>query len=273
VDDDAGGVDAAGPPEIACPWTGAFGFSVPERIDASDIGSGVGNPALSADYLTLYFAGGGNIWATLRPSRDEPFSEAIEAQGLSEMDVQERKFTPARDQLSGFLSVDLGDGTDVWEVGRPDGTSAWTRTRLATEISSPAHDFDVFLEPDELRLYLAPSTGLEQSLVVAVRGSRDVRFTPPVTIPVTVGLDNDPSVTADGRVLVFSSDRPEGPGSRNLWYSRRDDPDQPFEAVTLVPELNAAGGTSEPMVSADGCELFFGSDGVRPLLVARYEAR
>lgn len=68
-----------------------------------------------------------------------------------------------------------------------------------------------------------------------------------------------PCLSPDGRRLYFVSDRPDGYGGSDLYYSNRrgafwDDP------VNLGPEINTKGNESYPFMNEAG-ELFFSSDG------------
>ena len=67
-------------------------------------------------------------------------------------------------------------------------------------------------------------------------------------------------VTADGRYLYFSSDRPGGLGGQDLWVSERTDDDW-GEPVNLGPPINTATNEARPFVSADGQELWFDAPG------------
>jgi len=72
--------------------------------------------------------------------------------------------------------------------------------------------------------------------------------------------EDGPSLSADARTLVFSSNRPGGRGGRDIWMCTRDSADQPWgPAVNLGPTVNSLAGDHEPAISADGLTLMFQS--------------
>ena len=72
--------------------------------------------------------------------------------------------------------------------------------------------------------------------------------------------DADPTLTADERVLVFSSNRNGGAGGTDLWYSVRAERDRPFSTPVLVPNVNSTTNDGDPHLSEDGCRLYLASD-------------
>lgn len=69
-----------------------------------------------------------------------------------------------------------------------------------------------------------------------------------------------PALSADGRTLIFASDRPGGYGGMDLYRVDRQG-EQWGLPVNLGPEINSAGNELFPAVSADGF-LFYASDGL-----------
>jgi hypothetical protein len=64
----------------------------------------------------------------------------------------------------------------------------------------------------------------------------------------------------DGLELYFSESRSGGFGSRDIWITRRETLDSPWqEPVNLGPNVNSPGNEVEPSISGDGLELYFGS--------------
>jgi Tol biopolymer transport system component len=125
--------------------------------------------------------------------------------------------------------------------------------------------FDPFLTKDGLRLYLAPIlTGAPQQITVTTRTGIDQNF--PASVPVPVinsvnGSESDPAVSPDDRIIVFSSHRPAGVGlgASNLWYATRQNPTADFGTPELIPTVNSDEDDGDPMLTADGCELYFSS--------------
>jgi len=73
--------------------------------------------------------------------------------------------------------------------------------------------------------------------------------------------DNNSSITADGLWLYFSSNRPGGQGEWDIWMSTRKTTEDDWGTpVNPGPPVNSAGGEFTSCISADGRELYFGSN-------------
>lgn len=70
---------------------------------------------------------------------------------------------------------------------------------------------------------------------------------------------SDPSISADGTRLFFTSDRAGGHGRTDLWMSRLVDGEW-AAPMNLGPTVNTPAGESEPAISPDGQTLYFTSD-------------
>ncbi|MCC5936741.1 MAG: OmpA family protein [Lunatimonas sp.] len=73
--------------------------------------------------------------------------------------------------------------------------------------------------------------------------------------------DSQPSLSADGRVLFFSSNRREGFGGNDIWYSERLDDGSWGVAKNLGPKVNTERDEVSPYIFFNNEVLFFASDG------------
>jgi outer membrane protein OmpA-like peptidoglycan-associated protein/tetratricopeptide (TPR) repeat protein len=73
--------------------------------------------------------------------------------------------------------------------------------------------------------------------------------------------DSQPSLSADGRLLFFSSDRRGGLGGNDLWYATRRADGTWSEAVNLGAPINTAKDEISPFLFFNNEILFFASDG------------
>lgn len=90
------------------------------------------------------------------------------------------------------------------------------------------------------------------------------RWTVPANLgrPVnTPGNEKQPSVSADGRVLYFVSDRAGGKGGYDIWISRRNDNGTWQEAVNAGDSINSEGDEQSPFIHPDNHTLYFSSTG------------
>ncbi len=77
----------------------------------------------------------------------------------------------------------------------------------------------------------------------------------------TRDYESQPSVSADGQLLFFSSKRPGGQGGADLYVSGRLPNGRWSDPVNLGPKINTPGNDQYPFWASDGKTLFFTSDG------------
>lgn len=73
--------------------------------------------------------------------------------------------------------------------------------------------------------------------------------------------DTQPSLTADGKTLYFSSSRPGGSGGLDIWVSKMDESGKWQRAENLGKTINTAGNEESPFIHANGRYLYFSSNG------------
>ncbi|MFD2037330.1 OmpA family protein [Belliella marina] len=73
--------------------------------------------------------------------------------------------------------------------------------------------------------------------------------------------DSQPSLSADGRILFFSSNRRGGFGGKDIWYSLRMENGTWSEAKNLGSKVNTAKDEVSPFIYFNNEILFFASDG------------
>lgn len=91
----------------------------------------------------------------------------------------------------------------------------------------------------------------------------DGRWSKPVNLgePVnTVYSEKHPAISADGRTLYFTSNRPGGKGDFDLWMSERTG-DSWSKPVNMGDSINTAGTEQSPFIHPDQKSLYFSSDG------------
>jgi hypothetical protein len=138
---------------------------------------------------------------------------------------------------------------------------------LGATINSAADDSDPTLSPDELSLYFTsnrPGGHGQYDLWVATRPALDAPFGAPVNLGAAINsaADDDLAlVSADGRTLLFSSNRTGGLGDVDIWMSTRTNAAAPWEPATHLPAPmnSSSSGTFPVALSRDGLLLFFKS--------------
>jgi len=77
----------------------------------------------------------------------------------------------------------------------------------------------------------------------------------------TTAWESTPSISADGNVLYFSSNRPGGFGGKDIWYSRMKADGTWGIPVNMGKTINTEGNEMSPFIHFDGKTLYFASDG------------
>lgn len=73
--------------------------------------------------------------------------------------------------------------------------------------------------------------------------------------------DSQPSVTADGKTLYFTSARNDSYGVTDIWMTQYQNDSAWKEPVNLGPVINTSRREMSPFITADNSTLFFASDG------------
>jgi Tol biopolymer transport system component len=254
-------------------------LSAPQQLAAL---SSLGNdrdPWISADGRRLYFArdpglhGKGDIYLATRASPADQFASAGAVDNLDTPDDEGRASLTADETILVFSGNHGTTGArfQLFVSKRTDtvlalpSPSVPDQALVASVNTSTDSYFDPFLTTDGLTLYLAPLiTGAPQQITVTTRTGTDQNFpasTPVPVINIANGGDADPAVSRDDRIIVFSSHRPAGAGlgATNLWYATRQSSTLEFSPPKLIPDVNGDKDDGDPMLSDDGCELYFAS--------------
>lgn len=131
------------------------------------------------------------------------------------------------------------------------GRSGWSEpVNLGPSVNSAANEMNAALSPDELSLYFVSTRAGGfggADIWVARRASVASPWGNAVNLGATVnttGLEAAPAVSIDGHLLFFSSDRPGGQGSNDIYVARRADSNDDFgwePAVSLGTDVNTPG--------------------------------
>lgn len=237
-----------------------------------------GGPAISPDGLTLYFTseraggiGGGDLWVTKRAKLTEAFG-APENLGAS-INSSANEFAPgiSADGLSIYFDSDRVGGLgsfDIWVATRATTTIAFNIPRnLGAAVNSNVSDGLPHISADGLSLYFcsrrAGGFG-DMDLWFSTRKATNQPFAPAENLGPTINsayYDGEPSISFDGLILFFSSDRPGGFGNRDIWVATRPSRTAPFgEPSNLGAIVNSPAHDVRPNISTDEAVLFFMSD-------------
>ena len=136
---------------------------------------------------------------------------------------------------------------------------------LGSIVNSKGGEWDPCISADGLELYFhsdqlgGPSDG---GVAVGV-STRQTTDSERWSTPVNAGLYSagTPSISADGRTLFFSSNRPGGSGNLDLWMTTRETPKDDWGTPkNLGSNVNSSSDENAPCISSDGLELYFTSN-------------
>ena len=73
--------------------------------------------------------------------------------------------------------------------------------------------------------------------------------------------DSQPSISSNGRLLYFASNRPGGLGKNDIWISYRQDNGTWIKPINAGKPINTSDNDQAPFIHADGLTLYFMSNG------------
>jgi|GEM_PF-6455167 len=148
------------------------------------------------------------------------------------------------------------------------GTWQWTKPKnLGSKINTQGQDRAPFISADELTLLYASTRAGGQGdmdLWITTRQSVSDAWEDPENLGAKINSDtwdSQPSMTADGLILVFESRRQGGIGDADIYMSTRKSASHPWEkAIHLGETINSTAGEWEPAISYDGLTLSYYAD-------------
>lgn len=255
-------------------FDGSLRFSLPQELTTLSSNSNERDPWISEDGLRMYFAsnraGTNDIYLASRASVMQSFDAPTLLANLRTTDHQEDRASLTADEKMLVLASDRGTGgkADIYLITRNATTDVFGTPlldHLGNVNSGGVANYDPFLTADGLKLYFSPDPqgAARQQIAFTTRTDVNGDFAAPVGVP---GINNaggavnaDPAVSLDERIIVFSSDRAGGLGQLDLWYATRQSSTQPFSAPVRMPDVNSSTDDGDPMIGADGCDLYFAS--------------
>ncbi|MDT7831798.1 ankyrin repeat domain-containing protein [Flavobacteriaceae bacterium S356] len=150
---------------------------------------------------------------------------------------------------------------DMWMLKRK--ASTWGKPiHLGTSINnSEHHDWFPTLSNDGTLFY---STGPNRTSNIVLSQSKNGTYQKPIDLGPNVNSesrDYDPAIAPDKSFLIFSSNRPGGFGSVDLYISFKDKNGHWTKAQNMGPLINTKTIEFAPRLSPDGAYLFFNREG------------
>jgi len=159
---------------------------------------------------------------------------------------------PGRDQPN--------EDYDFWMAGR-EGDTWGDPIHLGGEINSPSHDFYPMMSAGGAIYFSSQREGpgtnnIYRSELVDGKYTRAVKLGGAVN---TEHREFDPYISPDESLLIFTSNRPQGLGSGDLYISFKDKSGEWTPARNMGDRINSSGPEFCAQISPDGKYLFFTS--------------
>ena len=163
---------------------------------------------------------------------------------------------------------------DLYRARRETPDGEWTIVEnMGPKINSPHLDSGPSITSDgktlvfhSERLFNGAKDGIQthRDLFYTQRPSLDAPFGKVQTVPgkevITDYADTAALITDEGMTMYFSSNRPGGNGSKDIYVATREDPNGPFTKVkNMGTNVNSKWVDSNPAITEDGLTLFFHS--------------
>ena len=201
-------------------------------------------PALTRDGHWLLFAsnrsgglGGLDVWASYRENTHDDFGweppvnlgPGINTAATDDTGPTFLEGDGGRADRIYFArgATGVNGGTDIYVSEFSDG--AWGVAQPVPELSSPVADAgpEIRFDGREIIFHSTRPGSAATDLWSASRDTPDDPFSPPVNLGPLVNsatIDRDACLSSKGDVMILSSDRPGGFGSRDLYFSTRTRP-------------------------------------------------
>jgi len=158
--------------------------------------------------------------------------------------------------------------TDIW-ISRRRGMTWETPVNLGAPINSAAYDGFASMTADGKTLYFQRYAGRESGCdmdylnnTLMYSEKKDGRWSEPKPLPEPINTEyceTDPVILADGRTLIFSSNRPGGFGGFDLYKSERQQDGTWSEPVNLGSFINTKRHDQTVSIPASGDIMYFTS--------------
>ncbi len=135
---------------------------------------------------------------------------------------------------------------------------------ISNNINTPGHDATIALSNDGQILFIFKSTTKDGGDIFMSTLHGDVWSTPERLGP---NINSDKSwegscsLSSDGQILYFASDRAGGYGGRDIYMSIKQADGSWGPATNLGPTINTPYNDDSPYIHPDGINLFFSSEG------------
>ncbi len=152
--------------------------------------------------------------------------------------------------------------SDIYITSK-DATGNWLPGKPVEALNTKGNDAAIAISPDGSTLFTFLSNNENEGDIMVSRLTGD-EFSVPEPLNSNINTpeywEGSCSISADGKLLYFSSERPDGLGGRDIYVSELVNGDW-GPAVNLGPAINTKYDDDAPFIHPDGVTLFFSSKG------------
>lgn len=220
--------------------------------------------SLSRDGRAIYFnsnrTGNHDIYVATREDTESGFGNPERMPDTINTGMDEACPTIANGNRLYFHRRSATDLANIW-VSKW-GPNGWGEAEeLGGEINTAGMEesVDFYDDEDGRRVTVFSRRNPDGSggrLMMSVDGATAVPLDGPVN---SVGANNRPTVTRDGRTIYFDSTRPGGVGAQDIYVATRSSTSEPFGTPFNLTALNSPQFDARPAISFDESELYFSS--------------
>jgi len=255
--------------EVGVPQS-TYQFGTPRLLSELDTSYANQNPTLTGDLLELFFTSGrasdsADVWTARRTSTQAPFDAPSI---VSEVSTSSFETSPAvsLDGLTLYYGSDRSGGlgeVDIWQVTRPDRSTAWADLQNVAPLNSSAKDIPRPLGQHELVMPLGSQRDSDVGYQTFL-AARPLVGQPFGTPSIVTGLAPDQDavadgfLTGDGLALFYSVTPPNE--SPDLYVATRASTSVAFSQPAPLTQLNTSSEERDPWLSPDGTTFFFSSN-------------
>ncbi|MCS7027377.1 MAG: OmpA family protein [Bacteroidia bacterium] len=157
-----------------------------------------------------------------------------------------------------------GGSTDIFMARRVTGVKYANPVRLPPPVNTNGYDIPLCLMPDGKTLYIFNSLKNEGDIYVTTLDPTTGKCTPPQPLPPTINrpdsYEGDATLSPDGKMIIFTSDREGGIGGKDLYISYKDDKGEWQPAQLMGFNINTDGDEFAPFYHAETKTLYFSSN-------------
>jgi Tol biopolymer transport system component len=251
------------PPEVRCDPSQPFGEVIP--VPGVNTDEWDGNPALSPDELTMYFASirqspgtaNGDLYVATRSSRDEAFGPAAAMTALN-TGSDERGVSVTPDGLTLYFHSSRSAYYDLWLSARANTAAPFDAPVALAALNTSDVETSPMIAANGQTLYFE-RTPPEGSTAIWKSTLGGTGFAAPTMVTeLNSASAFNPLISGDGLQMYFASDRPPSLGT-DIWVASRASAEDPFGTPTNVAELNTNANDRPGWISPDGCRMYFWS--------------